>query len=40
MFQEFRLFYDSQSNYTPAGIEEKEELRAFLYRLVDKALDE
>ena len=35
-----QLFYDSQSNYTPAGIAEKEELRAFLYRLVDKALDE
>ena len=35
-----QLFYDSQSNYTPAGIENKEELRAFLYRLVDKAIDE
>lgn len=36
-----QLFYDSQSNnYSPAGIEEKEELRAFLYRLIDKALDE
>lgn len=35
-----QLFYDSEADYPLSAIESKEELRALLHKLVDKAIDE